>query len=172
MDIENKKNIVKPISPIQMQSLQTFLNIDKMFRGLIKQEDQTKINIDGARRFLHDIKKNRNMLDDFIVPTGNGMMRKLRTPSAKKDYIENINKNLRNLENQYAGILEQHNHKADEYGEAIIMLYKNMASMLRYYYGFTDESLTYLLHDREEAVKIERSKEEIEEDIKKAIEAT
>jgi len=169
MDIEKKKSNIRPFSPTQISSIQNFINVDNMFRGLIKQEDEIKMNVDGARRFLHDIKRNRNMLDDFLVPTGNGMLKKLRTPTAKKDYINAINQNLKTLENQYAGILEQHNHKADEYGEAIIMLYKNLSSMLKYYYGFTDESLTYLLHDREKAVEIRRPEKELADDIKKAL---
>lgn len=170
MDIENKKCKIKPISPIQMQALQSFMNIDKIFRGLIQQEDQVNMNIKGAKLFLHDIRKNRNMLDDFLVPTGNGMMRHLKTPNAKKDYIGNINKNLRTLENQYAGVLEQHSHKSDEYGEAIILLFKNMASMLKNNYDFTDDSLIYLLHDRDNAVTTERTQKEIDADIKKALE--
>lgn len=169
MDIENKKSLTVPLNPIQMQVLQAFINTDKIFRGLIKQEDQIKLNVEGGRRFLHDVRKNRNMLDDFMVPTGNGMFKKLRTPTAKKDYIDNINKNLRTLENQYAGILEQHNHKADEYGEVVIHLYKTLASILKVQYGFTDESLTYLLHDREETVEIRRPQKELDEDIKKAL---
>ena len=170
MDIEKKKSSIRPLAPNQLQTLQNFAVVDNAFRGLIKHEDEIKMNVDGARRFLHDIKKNRNMLDDFLVPTGNGMLQKLRTPTAKKDYINNINKNLKMLENQYAGILEQHAHKADEYGEAIIHIYKTMASMLKFYYGFTDESLTYLLQERGNAVDIRRPKEELADDIKKALE--
>ena len=170
MDIENKKSKIRPLAPIQMQTLQNFMNMDNLLRGLIKQEDEIKMNVDGARRFLHDVKKNRNMLDDFLVPTGNGMLRKLKTPTAKKDYIDNINKNLHMLENQYAGVLEQHNHKADDYGEAVIHLYKTLCSVLKTHYSFTDESLTYLLRDREEAVEIRRPKKELADDIKKALE--
>lgn len=170
MDIEKKKCTIMPLSPIKLQNLQNFINVDNVFRGLIKQEQQVKMNLDGAKRFLHDAKKNRNMLNDFLVPVGNGMLKKLSSPHAQKEYIANINKNIQTIENQYAGILEQHSHKSDDYGEALVLLYKNLASTLKYYYNFNDESLTYLLHDRKNATKVERTKEEINEDIKKALE--
>jgi hypothetical protein len=137
--------------------------------ALCHQEEETRIKLINLKKSIHDLKKGDKIrITDILVPMG-GFFRFLK-PSEKNDFIKHHIDTYNSIENQYMGITGQRVHREDEFGECNMRLLKNLWSIIRYCYNFTDQELYEKITIVDKPGYIIRDEDSVDETIKKVLE--
>jgi len=138
---------IEPLAPPHQQLLQTYLEFDGQYRGLINQEDSIRMNNTGIKRFIHDLKKDPSLVSRLTVTVAPNILKRLK-PTDKKHLLTDYMNMLKSNENKLVGVGEQRKHKADEIGQLRVNCFKLFGKKLMSQHDFTAEMLSEMLVEK------------------------
>jgi len=165
MVIKKEVTTVEAFAPRHLSVFNEMQQIDNLYRGVCKEEDQRRMHINGLMEVLKKLKK-KNSLSVMIA---NGLFEDV-SPEGRRQLIKNTNDSINNLMDGYKGIIEQRKHRSDELGYVRVRAFKAIAETLIYWHGFNHSDLMDLLTEKP-VVKDKRDIGEIDEDIRLAMES-
>jgi len=157
---------IRSYSPTEIDVFKELTMFDNLYRGLCKDEEQHRIHIIQLKKALQEVRSKQSLRRQIAQ----GLFQDV-TPQVRGDIIRSMSITLNNLYDSYAGLIEQRKHRGDELGDTRIRVLKVIAKSLMNQHNLTVDDLTELLKD-ESTFKPYRDKDDINVDIKKALELT
>jgi len=166
---QDKKVSIEALNPKQVPIMQVYGEIEKLYSGVRQQEEKTKNMLKALREEQHRHAKDRNgkyartkMVQDV---TG---FKSLSIPENLKEFRENLNKTIMQIENQLNGITEQRRHRGDDLGEKRVEVFKLFGRILKTQHGVSYKDMLDYLEEKSE-VKDMRPSKDIDAVIKQAL---
>jgi len=131
---------VEAFDPTVVQALELMREQNNLYGSLRVQEEQSKQQIMGIKKCIHEIKHDEIAIEQLSSPWGMGQTMRL-TKKDKPKLIQVYLKQLEVEENKLKSLTGQRMHRADEVGEQRLKVLRLIWTVMKLQHKFTDTEL-------------------------------